>query len=43
MDMTDLHAEGRYCRPGTLVLDVRSRREHRTGHVPGAPSSAPGW
>lgn len=34
MDMTDLHAAGRYRQPGNLVLDVRSRYEHRVAHVP---------
>lgn len=36
MNITELHAAGRYRHSGNLVLDVRSRHEHRLGHVPGS-------
>jgi rhodanese-related sulfurtransferase len=36
MNITDLHAEGRYRQPENLVLDVRTRPEYRAGHVPGS-------
>ena len=36
MHIAELHAADRYRQPGNLVLDVRSRHEHRIGHVPGS-------
>ena len=38
MRMEALHYGARYREPGHLVLDVRSRGEHRRGHVPGSRS-----
>ncbi len=36
MTIDELHANDRYRQAGNLVLDVRSMREYRLGHVPGA-------
>jgi putative membrane protein len=36
MHIAELHAAERYRQPTNLVLDVRSRHEHRIGHVPGS-------